>query len=105
MNIEKEFALGTRVRVEKSAEKKPGLVEVGYWLEGVIDEVPRVGQLFWVERTKNCLSAPDVRHGYFNTSEILSINELNENTIELDTRNSTWKVTKIVENCENGLDD
>lgn len=94
------LARGTIVRLTKLAEVRPGLIDVGYWFEGVLQRDVREGKSIDMLR---CARAPrgDERDPYegtglFNTSTVTELINEEWNGVcdswTVTTRNSTWRL-------------
>lgn len=90
---------GTFARFTKLAENKPGLIDVGYWTEGVLDTDVIVGESVGMWRHRRAARGserdPQDLSGAFNTSTVERIEHLtygDGKTFLIHTRNSTWRL-------------
>lgn len=67
-------------------------IDPGYWLKGISERLPQVGQPFYVERhERNGVKAL----GQFNTSPIQAIQPNDDGTLVIRTENSTYLVETL----------
>ena len=96
---------GTKVRITKVSEKRPGLVDIGHWAEGVLSYDVKEGEPVLMERSRRRKindGEPDIveMDGVFNTSVVEWV-QMDFETVGkpilyvLKTRNSTWVLEEI----------
>jgi hypothetical protein len=94
------FSAGSRVRLTKLEESRPGPLPVGYWLEGMLFDTPTIGYPVEVARDNRApqeSGEPDAveRFGMFLSSNAEEILEQGDRLV-VKTRNSTWEIVPIV---------
>lgn len=91
----------TYVRLTKLAESRPGLIDVGYWAQGVLLDDVRVDESVEMLRYERAALGderdPYRSAGLFNLSTVMSVEDAepdqNMNLFWIiTTRNSTWRL-------------
>ncbi len=79
--------VGQLVAIEETTPIDPG-----YWLKGVCEIMPRIGEVFYVERhERNGVKML----GDFNTSPVQAIQPNDDGTLVIRTENSTYLVETL----------
>lgn len=85
-----------KIRIVKISSKifNPDMPD-GYWVEGMIEHIPIIGEFIWVYRTAN--SVKGNVSGVFRTSQIVSITEKSPSEFIFETANSGYSLTILDE--------
>jgi hypothetical protein len=90
--------VGDNIRLVKVAERNPGEIPIGYWLEGNLFANIQIGHSIRVARflraPREGENGPVSNLGIFTSSPVVSI-EPNVRGAILDTNNSTWSLEII----------